>query len=122
MPQLLIKEHSDYRSFGKTQYSAILNVLRITHPTFVTEALPVSDDEYSNLLKLNFLLQNASEYELSIISAVARLKSYDEMAQYINSNADSVKYYTSKLYKRAGFGSRRSLKAILSEYFISPIK
>ena len=123
MPQLLIKEHSDYRSFGKTQYSAILNVLRITHPTFVTaEPLPVSDDEYSNLLKLNFLLQNASEYELSIISAVARLKSYEEMAQYINSNADSVKYYTSKLYKRAGFGSRRSLKAILSEYLIPPIK
>lgn len=122
MPQLLIKEHSDYRAFGKTQYSAILNVLRITHPTFVTEVLPVYDEEYSNLLKLNFLLQNASEYELSIISAVARLNSYDEMAQYIRSNADSVKYYTSKLYKRAGFGSRRSLKAVLSEYFAPPIK
>lgn len=79
------------------------------------------DDEYNDLLRLEYLIQTASDYDLAILSAITRLNNYAEISSYMNVSIDSVKYYTSKLYRRAGFESRKKLKAVLMEYF-SPLK
>ena len=79
------------------------------------------DDEYNDLLRLEYLIQIASDYDLAILSAITRLNNYAEISSYMNVSIDSVKYYTSKLYRRAGFESRKKLKAVLMEYFF-PLK
>lgn len=115
MSDFAINESTQSRPLSLSAREPILNPFKL-QTLFTGNAIPVYDDDYNNLLKVNFLMQSLGKYEMNILSTVLAFDSYEEIARHMKTNTDSVKYFTSKLYKRADFGSRKNLKAVLSEY------
>lgn len=95
-------------------FSEMVSENIITFDSPVVQVAP--DTEYIETYCLNKLFTGCSEYELNLLIILLEKDNYNEMANALGTNPETVKYYIRKCFTRAGLKNKTELKALIEKY------
>ena len=95
-------------------YSEMVSENIITFDSPVIQLAP--DEEYQDVYRLNKLFTDYSEHELNLLIILLERDNYNEMANLLGTNPETVKYYIRKCFTRAGLKNKIELKSLLEKY------
>ncbi len=95
-------------------YSEMVSENIIAFDSPVIQVAP--DTEYIEVQKLNKLFTGCNDYELGLLIILLERENYNDMANIMGTNPETVKYYIRKCFMRAGLKNKVELKNILEKY------
>lgn len=95
-------------------FSEMLSENILTFDLPVVQVAP--DTEYTETYRLNKLFTGCSEYEFNLLIILLEKDNYNEMANALGTNPETVKYYIRKCFTRAGLKNKTELKALIGKF------
>jgi DNA-binding CsgD family transcriptional regulator len=103
--------------FAPTRLFAFSEMISENIITFDSPVVQVAPDtEYNDTYRLNKLFTGCSEYELNLLIILLEKDNYNEMANSLGTNPETVKYYIRKCFTRVGLKNKTELKALIEKY------